>query len=340
MTTIHVALDDGLLILRGDEGGWTAEPRLEGTAPRCLAADPSNPERVWCGTDRAGLWRSGDAGAGWLATGNGELGGRSLSAVAVAPGEEAVYAGSDPSALWRTENAGREWEALPALNALPSAPSWSFPPRPETSHVRWITLEPGAADRLYVCIEAGALVRSGDGGRTWTDRVPGGPWDTHTLAVHPAAPGRLYSAAGDGMGMPGHGYNESRDGGDTWAQPDAGIEHHYLYGLAVDSGDADTIIVSAADTAQHAHNPYAAESFVYRRSGSDPWIEVRDGLPAPLGTLRTLFAADPARRGTFYAANNRGVFRSADAGARWEPVGAKLGDLVRNRGVHAIAVTA
>jgi photosystem II stability/assembly factor-like uncharacterized protein len=339
MTTIYLALDDGLLILRGDGGGWNAEHRLEGVAPRCLAADPAHPERVWCGTDTAGLWRSDDGGVEWRATGDG-LSGRSMSAVAVAPNEEAVYAGSDPSAMWRTANAGRDWEALTQLNALPSAPTWSFPPRPETSHVRWITLEPGHPDRLYVCIEAGALVRSADGGRTWTDRVPGGPWDTHTLGVHPQAPGRLYSAAGDGMGMPGHGYNESRDGGNTWAQPDAGIEHHYLYGLAVDSGDPDTVVVSAADTAQHAHSPQAAESWVYRRTGTGHWIEVRDGLPEAKGTLRTLFASDPDRRGNFYAANNRGVFRSEDGGASWEAVSARQGDAIRNRNVHAITVTA
>lgn len=337
MTTIHVALDDGLLILRGDGGGWLAERRLEGKAPRCLATDPSHPERVWCGTDGDGLWRSGDGGAEWRAIGDG-LSGRAISAVAVAPDEEAVYAGSDPSAMWRSETAGQDWEALTALNSLPSAPSWSFPPRPDTSHVRWITLEPARPDRLYVCIEAGALVRSDDGGHTWTDRVSGGPWDTHTLGVHPDAPGRLYSAAGDGMGMPGHGYNESHDGGDSWGQPDAGIERHYLYGLAVDSGDPDTILVSAANTAQQAHSPQAADSTVYRRTGTGPWIEVREGLPAPKGTLRTLFAADPARRATFYAANNRGVFRSTDGGASWDKVGAGLGDPVGNRNVHAIAV--
>ncbi|MBO0702964.1 MAG: glycosyl hydrolase, partial [Candidatus Dormibacteraeota bacterium] len=195
-------------------------------------------------------------------------------------------------------------------------------------------------DRVYVCIEAGALVRSADGGRTWTDRVPDGPWDTHMLALHPAAPGRLYSAAGDGLAKPGHGYNESRDGGDSWTRPDAGIEHHYLYGLAVDSGDPDTVVVSAADSPRQAHSPEAAESVVYRRSGRGPWTQVRDGLPGPRGTLRTLFAADPDHHGTFYAANNRGVFRSTDRGAAWEPVGEDVGGQVRNRNVHAIVVTA
>src|SRR5579859_2642175 len=137
MTTIYAALDDGLLVVRGGEAG----PRLEGRAPRCLAADPAHPERVWCGTEGFGVWRSDDAGTSWRQAGE-ELASLSVSAIAVGPGEEVVYAGIDQSALWRSEDAGRSWEPLRALNELPSAPTWSFPPRPETSHVRWITLDP------------------------------------------------------------------------------------------------------------------------------------------------------------------------------------------------------
>ncbi|MFZ0217695.1 MAG: glycosyl hydrolase [Candidatus Dormiibacterota bacterium] len=337
MTTIAVALDGGLLVVRGDGGGWKAEARLEGTAPRCLAADPANPERIWCGTVGGGLWRTADGGATWQPAGDG-LSTSDVSAVAVAPGEAAVYAGINPSAIWRTEDAGQRWEELAALRALPSAPTWSFPPQPETSHVRWITLDPAAPEGLYVCIEAGALVRSADAGETWTDRVPDGPWDTHTLAAHPDAPGRLYSAAGDGFAAPGHGYNESRDGGDTWTQPDDGIELHYLYGLAVDPGNPDTVVVSAAASPLQAHSPRSADSTVYRRRDSSPWQRVQ-GLPEGPGTTRALLAANPAEHGVFYAANNRGVFRSADGGACWEPVVAPLPEPYREQSSHAIAVT-
>jgi photosystem II stability/assembly factor-like uncharacterized protein len=338
MTTIHVALDDGLLVLRRENGRWRAESRMEGMAPRSLAADPSHPERVWCGAYGAGAWRSDDAGASWRAAGQ-QLTGLDVSAVAVGPGEEVVYAGIDPSALWRSDDAGLRWEALTAMNELPSAPTWSFPPRPETSHVRWITLDPSVAGRLGVCVEAGALVRSDDGGRTWTDRVPDGPGDTHTLAAHPDAPGRLYSAAGDGFGVPGRGYSESHDGGDTWTRPDEGIERHYLYGLAVDPGDPDTVVVSAAESPMSAHSPQHADATIYRRSGAGPWREVRDGLPEPKGSLRALLAPNPAERGVFYAASNRGVFVSADAGASWEPVVAPLPDRYRGQAANAIVVT-
>jgi photosystem II stability/assembly factor-like uncharacterized protein len=338
MTTIYVALEDGLLVVRGGNGRWKTEPRMEGMAPRCLAADPAHPDRVWCGSTGAGAWRSEDAGVSWRMVGE-QLTALDVSALGVGPNEEVVYAGIDPSAMWRSEDRGGRWEELTAMNALPSAPTWSFPPRPDTSHVRWITLDPASPDRLYVCIEAGALVRSGDGGRTWTDRVPDGPVDTHTLAAHADAPGRLYSAAGDGFGMPGRGYSETRDGGDTWARPDDGIERHYLYGLAVDPGDPDTVVVSAADSPFTAHDPELADSTIYRSSGRGPWREVREGLPEPKGTLRALLAANAEEPGVFYAASNRGLFRSADGGASWEPLLAPLPGRYRGQGPHAIAVT-
>ena len=68
----------------------------------------------------------------------------------------------------------------------------SFPPRPWTSHVRWIESDVNIPDYVFVAIEAGALVQSRDGGRTWIDRVEQGPYDTHTLGTHQKAPKRLF----------------------------------------------------------------------------------------------------------------------------------------------------
>jgi hypothetical protein len=97
---------------------------------------------------------------------------------------------------------------METLHKLPSSVSWSFPPRPWTHHVRWIEPDANNYDYVFVAIEAGALVQSHDGDRTWIDRVEQGPYDTHTLATHPMAPRRLYSSAGDG-------YFESFDYGET-----------------------------------------------------------------------------------------------------------------------------
>jgi len=93
-----------------------------------------------------------------------------------------LYAGTEPSAIYQSSDGGDTWHPLPGLLSLTSAGEWSFPLRPETHHVRQILSDPCFPLRLHVAIEAGALLRSEDGGETWRDRVPGGPKDTHTLA--------------------------------------------------------------------------------------------------------------------------------------------------------------
>lgn len=343
MTTAYVAFDDELLVVAGGDGAWRASRQLAGSSPRCLAADPVVRSRVYCGTSGAGLWTSDDAGASWRLAG-AELARADLTAVAVSASERAggrpvVYAGTEPSTLYRSDDGGETWRELAALRALPSQPTWSFPPRPHTSHVRWITPDPVRAGAVYVCIEAGALVRSFDGGETWVDRVPGGPFDTHTLLAHLLAPGRLYSAAGDGLFEPGRGFNVSGDFGEHWDHPDDGLERHYLWGVAVDPADPDTVLVSAAASPMAAHSAANAESTVYRKAGGGPWREVREGLPEPVGTTRTVLAANPEEAGAFYAASNGGVFRSADAGVTWQRLALEWPERYRHQAVGALVVT-
>ena len=170
-----------------------------------------------------------------------------------------VYVGTEPSGFYVSSDKGESWERMNGLNNLKSSSSWSFPPRPWTHHIRWIEPDVNNLDYIFVAIEAGALVQSHDGGRTWIDRVEQGPYDTHTMATHKKAPKRIYSSAGDG-------YFESFDYGESWNSPTEGLRHHYLYGLAVDSGDPQTVIVSASLGAWQAHSIENANSEVYRRS--------------------------------------------------------------------------
>src|SRR5215472_11868647 len=241
MVGIVVVTRAALLIARR-VSTWTVDEHLGGRSPDCVAVDPRDPTRVYCGTAGAGLFRSHDSRRTWEPVGPGIEHG-TIKAVAVSPVERAngfgiVYAGTEPSAVFRSDTGGDSWVDLAGLCALPSADTWSFPPRPHTNHVRWIEADVSVADRVFVAIEAGALVRTFDGGRTWHDRVRGGPYDTHTAVTHPLAPGRICSAAGDG-------YFESTEAGDSWRSPEEGLKHHYLVGVAVDPADPGTVIVSA-----------------------------------------------------------------------------------------------
>ncbi|HLI70697.1 MAG TPA: glycosyl hydrolase [Ktedonobacteraceae bacterium] len=322
MTRLYIALEQALAIVDQQNGAWKAEMQLTGHHTQCVAVDPLRPQYVYCGTFGEGLWRSRDAGASWEPIGEGVIQ-KQVMSVAVSKTEQrgaasVVYAGTEPSAFYRSEDGGTSWQEMERLRQLPSAPTWSFPPRPYTSHIRWITPDPLVEGRLFVAVEAGALLRSLDGGEHWEDRKPGGPFDTHTLVMHQLAPDRLYSAAGDGFMHAGNGFVQSDDGGETWYRPDDGLQHHYLWGAAADPADPATIVVSAAPGPQQAHDPAHALSALYRRSASEPWQLLQDGLPAQQGTLASVIAANEAEAHVFYAANNQGIFRSTDAGYTWE----------------------
>ena len=322
MTTLYVAIEKALAVVSQSNKGWKVELQLIGSQPQCLAVDLLHQEQVYCGTFDKGLWQSADAGASWKHVGEG-ISHEKVMSVAVSATEQGggygvVYAGTEPSAIFRSEDQGNSWQELAALQALPSASTWSFPPRPWTSHIRWITPDPLMPGRVFAAAEAGALVRSLDGGQTWEDRKPGGPFDTHTLVMHRLAPNRMYSAAGDGFMHPGNGFVQSDDGGDTWYRPGDGLAYHYLWSVAADPADPDTLVISAAPGPQEAHNPRSAESVIYRRSSSSKWQQVRDGLPPARGLLASVLVANEAEPGVFYAANNKGLFRSADAGSTWE----------------------
>lgn len=302
-----ILLADHRTMLRGEPYGDELRPaeRLRGR-PTSVAWDPHVEGRAWCGTRDNGVLRSDDDGASWRPAG---LEGRRVMTVVPSPVQEGViWAGTEPSAVWRSEE-GRTWRQLEGLDALPSSADWAFPPRPETHHVRWIAPHPHEPGRLWVAIEAGALITTVDGGREWRDRAPGGPRDTHELALHPDRPDTLRVAAGDG-------YFESHDGGESWDRPRDGLEVGYLRSVAIDPGDPDVVVVSAAT---HAHAAYVAgrsDGRIYRRVDDGPWERVTDGWPDPPDTIAPLLVAGTAP-GELWAADERGIHRSEDGGASW-----------------------
>jgi photosystem II stability/assembly factor-like uncharacterized protein len=333
MVGIMVVTRAALLIARR-AATWTVDEHLGGRSPVCVAVDLRSPAQVYCGTARAGLFRSRDSGRNWEPVGPG-IAHPMVTAVDVGQSEQTdafgiVYAGTEPSAVFRSDDGGDSWLDLAGLRTLPSADTWSFPPRPHTHHVRWIEADASAANRVFVAIEAGALVRTFDGGRSWSDRVRGGPYDTHTAATHPLAPGRIYSAAGDG-------YFESRDGGDSWRSAQDGLERRYLVGVAVDPADPETVIVSAAGGPGAAYRPQSAETYVYRKTGLDRWEQAMSGLPEAKGTTTSQFATHADEPGVIYAANNRGLFRSDDAGRSWKALDLPWPEPGLADGVHALA---
>jgi photosystem II stability/assembly factor-like uncharacterized protein len=336
---ILIATDREVVVVDVERGASVSAPGISGR-PTCLAADALVQGRAWCGTHRDGVFRTDDGGRSWRSVG---LSDRLIMAIAASPVErDFVWVGTEPSEVWRSTDAGTTWEPTTRLETLPSSSEWSFPPRPDTHHVRWIACHPLEPERLWVAIEAGALVSTLDGGRTWRDRIAGGPWDTHELALHRNAPDTLRVSAGDG-------YFESDDAGATWRSPSAGLEVGYLRSVAIDPGQPDVVVVSASSGPYTAYVAGRSDGRLYRRVTPERpstglgapragvegrpstglrapragvegrWERVRDGWPEPPSTIAPLLCAG-AKAGELWAADERGVHRSDDGGKSWRRV--------------------
>ncbi len=280
MATLYAATGAGLARIRDgsvDELGVPA---------RCVAVAPD-------GEPYAG----GSTGVGSLRA--------DVFSVAVGP-DGALYAGTEPSRLFRSRDRGDTWEELTALQEIPSRPTWSFPPRPWTSHVRWIAPSPHDPALLLAGIELGGVMRTTDAGATFSDHRPGAQLDCHSLAWHPRAEGRAYETGGGGAAW-------SADGGETWEPADAGRDRHYAWALAVDPGDPDRWWCSASTGPMAAHGGRDAEARIYRweDGGWQPLTEPLRAMPYAL-----LF-----REGLLYAGFSDGTLQaSADGGETWEDV--------------------
>jgi photosystem II stability/assembly factor-like uncharacterized protein len=314
MVTCYLAMRQALLVV--SEGGDrpTVDTRLTGHTLDCLAVDAEAPNRVFVGTTESGLLRSTDGGVTFDRVGVDEIASEMITAIAVGTrGSDEIWVGTEPSRIYRSTDAGETWTEKPGLTDLPSASEWSFPPRPHTHHVRWIEPDPYDPDHLYVSIEAGALVQTHDGGETWEDRRPTARRDVHSMTTHPELPGHAWVAAGDG-------YAETRDGGASWKKPQEGLDHRYCWGIAVDIDDPSCVLLSAAHGSRSAHRPDSAESYVYRRHNAHRWQRLDGrGLPMGEGVVRAALARGRSA-GTFYAATNEALYRTADQGESWSEV--------------------
>ena len=302
---LYAATGDGIARLDEGAGSWTAGLSLEGSGAQCLAVDPSDADTVYAGLRDGGVQKTLDGGQTWR---DCEVGRTGVFSIAVSAADGAVYAGFEPSALLRSDDGGATWHELDALLELPSRPTWSFPPRPWTSHVRWIAPSPHDAELLLVGIELGGLMRSTDGGASWEDHRPGAQADVHSLAWHARDPARAYEAGGGGAAW-------SRDGGETWQPADEGRDRHYTWSVAADPADPELWYVSASTGPFAAHGGRDPEARIFRRRGDEPWQALGGGLPDPLDAMAYALVAVDGR--LFAGLADGRVFESADHGDEW-----------------------
>jgi hypothetical protein len=304
MGRLYAATGNAIARLDEVRGKWVVQVSLRGSGAQCLAVDPDDRDTVFAGLREGGVRRTDDGGESWVDCGLPEPG---VFSLAVSAADGAVYAGTEPSRLFRSDDGGESWRELESLQDLPSRPTWSFPPRPWTSHVRWIAPSPHDAEVVLVGIELGGLMRSTDGGETWEDHRPGAQPDVHSIAWHPREAAVAYQAGGGGPTW-------SEDGGDTWHSADEGLDRHYAWSVAPDPDDHERWYVSASTGPRAAHGGGDPEARIYRREAGS-WHPLAGGLPDPLPAMPYALVAAEGR--LFAGLADGELWESADRGESW-----------------------
>lgn len=300
---------------------------------RTLAVDRHCEGRMYAGTFDDGLFISDDFGHTWRQASRGIRHNRILSIAVseteVNSGYGIVWVGTEPSGLFRSEDGGETWIERTSLLELPSKSTWSFPPRPHTHHVKSIQPDLHHQDRIFVGIELGGVMKSEDQGKTWEDRKPNSQFDCHTLTMNPLAKGRVYEAAGGG-------YAETIDGGESWQTMNDGLfPYTYLVSVAVDSGNPNVILASAAKNARTAYMPERAHSVIVRKEGDHPWKIIEAGLPERDYSSVFLLLSNPNKSHSFFAVNNTGLYASKDAGLTWNRLNLDWPEILKNNRIFS-----
>jgi|GEM_PF-6007373 len=294
---------------KSTDGGATWQAGPSGVIKsKCTGLATAAAGRVFV-SSQAGIRFSDDAGATWTDRVNGIRAG-AANGVAVAPSSpNVVYFAGFYGEMFKSTDYGKTVTRLPF-------------PQP-TALVSNIKVNPFDADDLFV--RGNGILRSRDGGQTWTPVLPicsdfvVGRADFNRLS----AVGTVSTNNGDDMRIV---YFASADGGAAWTSwtiLDNPPLPTWSTAVAVDPVNPNIAYVGLnAGETNPAWESSVTNGFVLKTTdGGATWSEIGRWPERSLADV----TADPAAPGFLYLATSDGIYKSQDGGASWRKTGEMSG---------------
>jgi photosystem II stability/assembly factor-like uncharacterized protein len=276
---------------------------------RAVAIDPMNPQRVFIGSTK-GVFTSGDGGKVWvncldlsasrrlvpadlgpaqkalveglLAAGDsGEIAG--ATALAIDPANQQKIVAGSVDGIYASTDGGKNW--MKANGVLKDKPVT----------VLGLAIDLSNPEMVYAATLDRALLKSGDGGKTWIQvELPGGEKTAASVAVHPFDSNLLYVGTPDAV-------LKTKKGGAAWEKLAA--QPKIAESIAIDPVNPDAVYVGTS-------------SGLYKTAdGGASWKEL--GADA-LGRKQVRkVAVSPSDSNAVYAVGAAGIYGSSDAGVKW-----------------------
>ena len=231
----------------------------------------------------------------------------------------------------------------------PSAPEGSD----RDSVFRSLTVHPTDPKIVLMGTERNGIVKSADGGVTWTRHREGLRWlpgigypEIYDVAISPSDPNIVFAATVDSPGpvtgtFPSSvaGIYKSVDGGETWFRRNCGLTNSRVVAVRFDPSNPDLAIAAVGGGERSFSTglpgiPLHFDGGIYiTMDGGDSWKQVPAGTNDNVNNFHTIavagsgptafitFGLHTRQGGTFDPSLNVGFLRSINRGESWEPFG-------------------
>ncbi|UUR06971.1 Ig-like domain-containing protein [Sphingomonas glaciei] len=260
---IYKSVDQGATWVKTAFRGSTFDPNGQGRMDgQKMAIDPTNPNVVFAGTQKDGLWVTRDGGSNWQKVAavpqGSNTGDPSMTGITIQG--STIYVGTAGAGVFQSNDLGYTWNAIggPAdISHATIAPDGTYYATGNTDTALWkfaggtwtkliasgvhaVALDPFNPLHLVVADTGGNLIESKTGGTTWSDWNWGKqlessadiPWlensglymSTGGLVFDPNVAGKLWQSAGVGVWKTDLPSNMLWDTPVVWNSQSRGIE--------------------------------------------------------------------------------------------------------------------
>lgn len=290
---------------------------------------PEEPETLFAGTERVGVFKSTDWGLTWAPSTSGILPLHTRD-LAQSPHPPYTLYAATSSGAWLSRDHGASWEGtelgiddVAAVAADPTRPGFGLVGtldgrvyKTTDDGFTFIFAQTGlagvpirrlaiGADALLYCITFdGVLYTSPDDGDFWTPRWPGGPVLALDVVPDPFNPSTVY------LGTFGAGVFKSTDGGENWLPANVGLTNPFIFTMGADQFVPGMLYAGSWGS--------AFVSF----DGGETWSDASAGLPP--GKIADLVTDSANPMALWVSVEDDGIYRSTDGATSWTPIGEDL----------------